>query len=77
MYPIGYIHARNKLECMGLITEFCITAIMLNGKVNWWKNPVFKISNKRFYVKNKESKVVWISGLSHNVYHINFRKIIF
>lgn len=30
MYPIGYIHARNKLECMGLITEFRITTIMLN-----------------------------------------------
>jgi hypothetical protein len=29
MYPIGYIHARNKLECMGLITEFRITTIML------------------------------------------------
>jgi len=33
MYPIGYIHARNKLECMGLITtEFRITTIMLNGR---------------------------------------------
>ena len=31
MYPIGYIHARNKLECMGLITEFRITTIMLNS----------------------------------------------
>ena len=29
MYPIGYIYARNKLECMGLITEFRITPIML------------------------------------------------
>jgi len=29
MYPIGYIYARNKLECMGLITEFRITCIML------------------------------------------------
>ena len=33
MYPMGYIHARNKLECMGLITEFRITTIILNGGV--------------------------------------------
>ncbi len=29
MYPMGYIHARNKLQCMGLTTEFRITTIML------------------------------------------------